>query len=61
MTLFHATCVEIDGLGVLIEGPPGSGKSDLGLRLMQRGALLVGDDWEPVSEVDGAASTSGGG
>lgn len=40
----HATCVAIDGKGVLIEGRSGSGKSDLALRLIDRGAVLVGDD-----------------
>jgi len=29
---------------VLIEGPPGSGKSSLALMLIDRGAVLVGDD-----------------
>ncbi len=45
MTLYHATCVEIDGRGVLIEGPSGSGKSDLALRLISQGARLVSDDY----------------
>ncbi len=40
----HATCVAIDGHGVLILGPSGSGKSDLALRLIDRGAVLVSDD-----------------
>jgi serine kinase of HPr protein (carbohydrate metabolism regulator) len=42
--LLHATAVAIDGKGVLIEGPSGSGKSDLALRLLDRGAALVADD-----------------
>jgi serine kinase of HPr protein (carbohydrate metabolism regulator) len=29
---------------VLLLGPPGSGKSDLALRLIDRGALLIADD-----------------
>lgn len=29
---------------LLIEGPPGSGKSSLALALIDRGAMLVGDD-----------------
>lgn len=41
----HASCVAIDGRGVLIEGRSGSGKSDLALRLIDRGAVLVSDDY----------------
>lgn len=44
MILHHATTVEITGLGVLIRGPSGSGKSDLALRLIEGGAVLVADD-----------------
>jgi serine kinase of HPr protein (carbohydrate metabolism regulator) len=40
----QATCVAIQGRAVLIEGPPGSGKSSLALALIDRGATLVGDD-----------------
>lgn len=42
--MLHATSVAIDGHAVLIEGPSGSGKSDLALRLIDRGAKLVADD-----------------
>jgi len=40
----HATCVAIDGHGVLLRGPSGSGKSDLALRVIADGARLVADD-----------------
>ena len=43
--MLHATCVAIKGRGVLIEGASGSGKSDLALRLIDRGAVLVSDDY----------------
>lgn len=40
----QASCVAIGGRGLLIEGPPGAGKSSLALSLIDRGATLVGDD-----------------
>jgi len=40
----HASIVALDGRGVLISGPSGSGKSDLALRLLDRGFVLVSDD-----------------
>lgn len=41
----HCSTVAIGGRAVLIEGRSGSGKSDLALRLIDRGALLVSDDY----------------
>ncbi len=35
----HGTCVAVDGKGVLILGPPGAGKSDLALRLIDQPGL----------------------
>ena len=49
----HATSVAIGGHGVLIMGPSGSGKSDLALRLIDRGARLISDDYTSVSSGDG--------
>ena len=40
----HASTVAIEGRAVLISGPSGSGKSDLALRLLDRGFSLVSDD-----------------
>ena len=40
----HATTVALDGRAVMISGPSGSGKSDLALRLIDRGFKLVSDD-----------------
>ncbi len=40
----HASAVAADGRAVLITGPSGSGKSDLALRLLDRGFTLVSDD-----------------
>jgi serine kinase of HPr protein (carbohydrate metabolism regulator) len=50
----HASCVAIDGRGVLIRGASGAGKSDLALRLIDRGAVLVADDYVHLNRSDGA-------
>ncbi len=42
--LIHASCVAINGRGLLITGPSGAGKSALALQLMALGAALVADD-----------------
>ncbi|WP_380877834.1 HPr kinase [Sphingomonas sp. DBB INV C78] len=44
----HASCVEIGGRAVLLHGRSGSGKSDLALRLIDRGARLISDDYTIV-------------
>ena len=41
----YATTVEVAGLGVLIEGAPGLGKSETALGLLKRGNALVADDF----------------
>ncbi len=48
----HASSVAINGIGVMIAGPSGSGKSDLALRLIDRGAKLISDDYVDLSLSD---------
>lgn len=56
--LVHASAVAIGGRAVLIGGRPGMGKSDLALRLIDRGAALVSDDYCDVRRVEGRARAS---
>lgn len=53
--LLHATAVaiatELGPRAVLLRGPSGSGKSDLGLRLIDAGAQLVADDQSELVRV----------
>ena len=42
--ILHAGAVAVQGRGLLILGPSGSGKSGLALQLMALGAALVSDD-----------------
>lgn len=42
--VLHASCVAVDGRGLLILGPSGCGKSALALQMMACGADLVADD-----------------
>ena len=44
MIAHQATTVAIGGRAVLIEGASGTGKSSLALALIDRGAVLIGDD-----------------
>lgn len=50
--MLHASTVAIDGQAILITGVSGSGKSDLALRLIDRGATLVSDDYTLLTRVD---------
>lgn len=45
MQRVHATCIALEGIGLLLRGPSGGGKSDLALRLIEGGARLVADDY----------------
>jgi HPr kinase/phosphorylase len=57
--ILHATCVAVDGRGLLIIGPSGSGKSALGLKLISLGARLVADDRTEVTVTDGRLTAQG--
>jgi HPr kinase/phosphorylase len=46
----HGSCVSRDGDAILVVGPPGSGKSDLVLRLLSRGFELVADDQVDITD-----------
>ena len=54
----HASCAAREGAGVLLLGPPGAGKSDMVLRLLDRGFMLVADD--RVEIADGVARAPDG-
>jgi hypothetical protein len=49
--LLHASCVAIGGRAVLLGGRSGAGKSDLALRLIDRGAKLVSDDYTELRRI----------
>lgn len=51
--ILHASCVSLDGRGLLILGPSGAGKSALAIRLLALGAELVSDDRTAVWMEDG--------
>ncbi|WP_343347055.1 aldolase [Sphingomicrobium sp. XHP0239] len=50
----HATCVALRGRAVLLTGASGVGKSDLALRLIDRGWSLVSDDRTLLDQEDAA-------
>lgn len=55
----HVSTVAIAGRAVLIGGLSGTGKSDLALRLIDRGAVLVSDDYTIVRRtVSGLVSSA---
>ena len=59
MIRVHGTTVALEGEGVLLRGPSGSGKSDLALRLIDAGARLVADDQTELTRAaDGLVARS---
>ncbi|WP_451972339.1 HPr kinase/phosphorylase [Azospirillum endophyticum] len=58
MVTIHGTCVLLSGIGVLLRGESGRGKSDLALRLIDGGALLVADDRVALTAEPGCLTAS---
>lgn len=58
ISVLQASAVAIGGRALLIEGPPGSGKSSLALALIDRGAGLIGDDAVTLNVAEGALMAS---
>lgn len=54
----HGTAVALDGAGLLILGPSGSGKSGTAASLMALGAGLVADDLVVLAAVEGGVALS---
>jgi HPr kinase/phosphorylase len=54
ISTIHGTVISVDGAGILIRGPSGSGKSDLALRMIDGGAHLVADDRVVLVHIRGA-------
>ncbi|UWQ75084.1 HPr kinase/phosphorylase [Leisingera sp. M658] len=56
--ILHASCVALEGRGLLITGTSGQGKSALALQLMAFGAQLVADDRVLLQLLDGQVVAS---
>ena len=52
-TRMHGVLVDVYGIGILITGESGIGKSESALELIKRGHRLVADDAVDIKEVDG--------
>lgn len=48
----HATTMDIKGMGVMLRGEAGAGKSECALALIERGHSLVADDLTVVKRID---------
>ena len=51
-TTVHATTMDIKGMGVMLRGEAGAGKSECALALIERGHSLVADDLTVVKLID---------
>ena len=52
-TTLHGCMVDVNGVGVLLTGDSGIGKSEISLGLVERGASLVADDMVRVRNIGG--------
>lgn len=52
MEVTHGVLVDVDGLGILIKGSSGIGKSEAALELIKRGHRLVSDDAVEIKRLD---------
>lgn len=52
-TSVHACMVDVRGVGVLLTGKGGIGKSEISLGLVERGAALVADDMVRIRNISG--------
>ncbi|MBU5484900.1 HPr(Ser) kinase/phosphatase [Clostridium sp. MSJ-11] len=52
-TRLHGVLVDVHGIGILITGESGIGKSETALELIKRGHRLVADDAVDIKEIEG--------
>lgn len=52
-TRLHGVLVDVSGIGILITGESGIGKSETALELIKRGHRLITDDAVDIREIDG--------
>jgi len=57
-TALHGCMVDYRGIGVLIMGESGSGKSETAIGLLEKGAALVADDSVQLKQISGELSAS---
>lgn len=57
-TTMHACMVDVRGVGVLITGKGGVGKSEISLGLVERGSSLVADDMVRIRNIGGSLIAS---
>lgn len=49
--LFHGTLIDLFGLGVLITGESGVGKSEVAMELVKKGHIFIGDDAIDIANI----------